>query len=116
MWITVILIIILVCFLYFGKEPVYEHYYNMIPYKFIYNIYKCLNTDCVLREGRKCYDFCDGFPEPAARHTCRQRCFDHADILMSDSLKFNWRNFNYQMPRFKAWALFNKKDPDVFLL
>jgi len=108
------ILIFLLILLYLFKNN-YENFWDIVPYKYSYNMFKCFDSDCLLRNSYICYKYCDVISEPGAKGRCRQRCSDYADI-QADVLKFNNYNWNIILPKWSKYALFNKKDPDVFIL
>lgn len=109
MWVILLLVImvaiIIIYFLYEKKQNV-EHYYDLVPYDYVWDIYKCYNGNCIRKKGKNCYDWCKNWPEPGGKGNCRLVCLDDSDI-MYQYLKFNDYNFNKMFPRFKEFSLLN---------
>lgn len=76
-----------------------EGFYDITPYEAHWDIFKCLDPECVKKKSYDCYKWCDNVDEPAASENCRLRCADYADEQF-DSLKFNDYTFNYLLPKF----------------
>ncbi len=104
--IIIIIIIYLICLAYSSKYKI-EPYYDITPYNFHWNIFKCLDVDCLKKKSKECYDWCNNWSELGGRHNCRMRCLDYADIQASQ-LKFNNYFWNRELPKFKYYALHHR--------
>ena len=98
MYIKIIAIIVLLIMMYliFFKKS-YETFYNITPYNLHWDIYKCLEGDCVVKESYKCYEYCRNIAEDGARQQCEIECLDIGDEVY-DFLKYQ----NYNWPLLKA--------------
>lgn len=106
---TIILTILLIFLSYikFRTNKCYENYYDITPYQYHYNIFRCLDDNCIREESKKCYDWCDNWGEPGGRHNCRMRCLDYADI-QHKQVSFSHYTFNKALPRFYKFSILNK--------
>lgn len=86
----------------------------MVPYKYHWDIFKCYDYPCVLKNSYSCYLYCNKLEEDGARHNCRMRCLDYADMQI-EQLRIPHRDFNYLLPTFKPYAV-HSKETDTFLL
>lgn len=101
--ITLLIVVIIITVYYKKYNRVEEHFYDITPYRFRWNISKCNSTPCVMKEGYKCFLWCNNWKEPAAQEACRTTCLDDTDQQM-DILKWNNYTWNYLQPRFNAVA------------
>lgn len=76
-----------------------EHFWDLAPYNLHWDIFKCLDGDCVRKKSYECNQWCDNWDEPGGSTNCKMRCLDYAD-QMYDSLKFQDHTWNYLLPRF----------------
>ena len=107
--IILLVIVSVILFYQFNKKDEIEHYWGITPYNYHWNIFKCLDGDCIRDESRKCYRWCDNWEEEGGSDNCRYKCMDYADI-MYDQLKFNNYTFNRVLPRFEEWSLLRNTD------
>jgi hypothetical protein len=96
--------------MFFNKrnKKAVEGYHDITPYDFHWDMFKCLDMDCLKNKTKKCYDWCNNWGESGGRHNCRMRCLDYADQY-AEQLKFNNYNFNRILPKFKWAALHRDK-------
>ena len=116
----------------FKKNNNMEHFYDILPYKYHWNIFECLTMDCIRKESYLCYKACDDIPvlhydsyekngtspklkkdsEPSIdisgtigeKERCRKRCMDYAD-MQADNIKYNDYQWSISLPRFKYYSL-----------
>lgn len=106
-----IIFIILAIIIYFfvnnksfvGDEKV-EGYYDITPYDYHWDMFKCLDMDCLKNKTKKCYDWCENWGETGGRHNCRMRCLDFADEFATQ-LKYNNVLWNRILPKFQFTRL-----------
>jgi hypothetical protein len=108
LFILIILIILILITIYklFKKKDVVEGYYDIIPYNYHWNIFKCLTTPCIEKKSFECFRWCDNWEEEGAKNNCRMRCADYADI-QTESLKYNDYTFKDILPVFNTYSLLN---------
>ena len=99
-----ILILLIVFILIYNKPFEIEGYYDLAPYEFHWNMFKCYDMECLKNKTRKCYEWCDNIGETGGRHNCRMRCLDYSD-QDAVQLKFNNYTFGRILPRFKYFSL-----------
>lgn len=85
------------------NEKKVEGYYDVQPYEYHWDIFKCYDYPCVLDKSYKCYKACNKMDEEGAQHNCRQRCLDYADIQI-EQLRLPNRDFNYLLPTFEQYS------------
>lgn len=85
----------------------YEHYWDLGPYQLYYNIYRCHNTDCVIDEGVKCYDWCDKWIELGGSEKCKMNCLNASDYMM-DNIKYNYAIWNRLLGKFDEYSLLDE--------
>jgi hypothetical protein len=93
-----------------------EHYYDITPYEYHWNIFKCYDSDCARKRNYECYKYCDNIinNRGGAADYCRLMCGDYTD-LQYDHLKFNNYNWNSLLPKFSKYSLLNEKiENDIF--
>jgi hypothetical protein len=83
-----------------GNNNSIEGYYDITPYDFHWNMFKCLDMECLKDKSLKCYNHCNHWGESGGRHNCRLRCLDYADQYASQ-LKLNNILWNRILPKFK---------------
>ena len=108
---TIIIIIIMSIIVFFVWKKYnikIEGYYDIAPYEFHWDMFKCFDFECLKDRTKKCYDWCANWGEPGGRENCRMRCMDYADEYAT-SLKFNNYTFGRILPKFKYFA--NFRDP-----
>ncbi len=96
-------------------NKMYEGYWDLIPYKYHYNIFKCFDLECLEREEKKCCEACynisamsnSGLMSGVGK--CKVRC-RRATNQQAMQLGFNDYTFSYALPRFKKYALFNLEE------
>jgi len=81
-----------------------EHYYDITPYSYHWNLFKCYDMDCVNKKGLACYKWCNKWAESGGKHNCRIKCLDFGDI-QSDNLKYNNYTWNSLLPHFSKISL-----------
>lgn len=81
-----------------------ENYYDITPYDYHWDIYKCYDMECAKEKGLRCYKWCNKWKEPGAQHNCRVKCLDYGDV-QSDYLKFNNYTWNSLLPHFNKVSL-----------
>jgi hypothetical protein len=101
-------IIIIIIIIYFLSKDKTEGYWDLTPYKYHWNIYKCYDSDCIKKKGYECYQYCDKITNEGARRNCRMRCLDESDIEFVN-LRFNNYTFGSILPKLKDHALTNNK-------
>lgn len=107
---TIVIIIISIVLMYMLlKKDEIEPYYDVLPYKYHWNIFKCLTPECIKKEGYKCYKECDTIPELGAGENCRMRCMDYSDQQF-DQIKFQDYRFHGLLPSFYNYTLLNGSD------
>lgn len=109
-------VIIIICLIYVfynkQKVEVKEHYYNILPYKYRWDISSCYSEKCIRDKARKCFDLCEGWPEDGGKDDCRLECLDDADEIYQH-LKFNNYNFNRIFPHFDEVSLLHDNNDYV---
>jgi len=93
----------------FNKSTQIESFYDVTPYYYHWNMFKCLDNDCVKDESFKCYRWCDKWAELGGKHNCRLRCLDYADIMIMQ-LRSNHYNFNKILPKFEENSILQNSD------
>jgi len=93
-----ILIVLFIIIIFKSKNNnVIERYNNHLPYDFHWNIYKCLNQDCVKKNAFECYRTCENKFKKKLYDgiylRCKKNCLDHADMQFNH-LKYNNYIFN----------------------
>lgn len=109
---------------YFNKK---ETFYNILPYSYDWNIYKCLDMDCVKQKSLKCFEACDSVHKSdkidrpefykiwknkknlhiSDVEQCKMACMNEGDH-QSDVLKWNNYTWNSLLPKFSKVSLLNK--------
>lgn len=110
--IVIIIMSIVVILILLKQTSQKEHYYDLTPYNLHWDIFKCLDADCVIKKSYICYKWCDNWDEPGGSENCRTRCADYADEMF-DSLKFQDYTFSYLLPRFKKVSILTDRDDIV---
>lgn len=108
--IVLILIILYILLLIYTSrvEPTNtEHFWNIIPYQYHWDIFKCLDKECLYKKGKACFDWCNNIREDNAAQQCRIGCSDTVDQF-NQSLLFDYYTFNVLLPKFKKVSLYNK--------
>ena len=109
-------VLILICVALFIRI-----YYDITPYEAHWDIFKCLDPQCVKDKSYKCYKWCDNINgsgisstsgTDGAAENCRLRCADYADEMF-DSLKFQNYTWNYLLSRFDKVTLLKDRDDIV---
>ena len=107
MSLIIILLIIILLIYFYKKLYVYESFYDLTPYKYHWDIFKCLDGKCIRQKGKDCYDWCNKWPEDGGRHNCRLVCLDNSD-LMYQELKLDNYIFGRLLPKFNEVSLLNE--------
>jgi len=89
-----------------------EHYYDITPYEAHWNIFKCLDQECIRKKGYECYEWCKNWEESGGSENCKMRCADYADEMF-DSLKYQNYTWNYLLPRFDKVSILKDRDDIV---
>ena len=84
-----------------------ETYHDINPYHFHWDMFKCLDPECLMKKTKKCYDNCNTWGETGGRHNCRLRCLDYSDQYI-EQLRFNNYNFGRVLPKIKYFSLLNE--------
>ncbi len=84
-----------------------EHFYDNIPYKYQWNVSKCLSAGCVKRTSYNCYRGCNALGMDT-EEGCQAKCLDIGDMVF-DSIKY--QNYTWQglLPKFNKFSLLNAK-------
>lgn len=90
----------------------YERYENILPYKYMWNIYSCYSIPCTLKKSYNCYKWCNNWKEPSAREECRVNCLNIGDI-QSDVIKFNDYTWSIIQPKLTKYSIINKNSDYV---
>ena len=113
---VIIFLIITACtfFILLSKLSVklMEPFYDITPYSSHWQIFKCLDPECIRRRGKECYDWCDNVDEEGAKKNCRMRCADYADMQF-DQYKFQRRNWFFRNNDFSRYSLLTDTDDFV---
>lgn len=94
------------------KNKMYEGYWNLIPYKYHYNIFKCFDLECLKKEEKKCCEACYNISSMsnvglmAGVGKCKVGC-KRATRQQSLQLGFNDYTWGNALPDIKKYALFN---------
>ena len=109
----IIIIAVILILISLHNNTTIEGYYGLTPYKYHWNIFKCLTSDCLIKESYKCNRWCDKWAEPGGRANCRVRCLDYAD-QQADSIKHNNYTWFWALPLLNKYAIHttHKKGPD----
>jgi hypothetical protein len=102
--ITLLILLVFIYFLVFSKKESIEHFYDITPYQFHWDIFKCLDAECIRNKSYECYNWCYNIEEPGAKENCKMRCSDYADE-QTDNLKLQHYQWNYLNPRFEHVSL-----------
>jgi hypothetical protein len=102
--ILVIIIIVIVFYYLINNNKQTEHFWDLVPYEYRWNIFKCYNGKCTVGNSFKYAQFCNYIEDEGAREYCRQKSLDDAD-LQFDSLKLNKVNFGPEMPWLRCASL-----------
>ena len=105
--ICIICVICVICVVF--KRKKIEPYWDITPYKYHWNIFKCLDMDCIKKRSYICNRWCDSWAELGGSENCRLRCTDYAD-QQADYIKFNNYTWGKTLPKFSQYALHEKVD------
>lgn len=109
----IILIILIIILIYFLIKNRYETYYDVLPYKYDWDIYKCLDMDCVKQKSLDCFNACETLEQnklttrDGTIEQCQMACMNHGD-LQADVLKWDNYTWNSLLPKFSKVSLLNK--------
>ena len=107
MYILTIIFIVLLCLFSFlpkNNVEIKEGYYDITPYEFHWDIFKCYDDKCLRKKAKECYDWCNNWGETGGRHNCRMRCLDYAD-QQAEHLKLGDYFFHRNLPKIKYRAI-----------
>ncbi len=93
--------------LFLSRANKIEPYYDITPYNMHWDIFKCLDANCIKDASYKCYRWCDMVREEGAATNCKTRCLDYADEMF-DSLKLQNYTWSYLLPEFEHVTMLNK--------
>lgn len=110
-----ILILVTIISIYIKKQNKIENYFDIIPYDYHWNFFKCYTNDCVLKNSYLCYRYCNTLEEAGSRNNCRKRCFDYSDMQI-EALKVPNRNFAGALGRFAPFGSTNMSRDDGIVL
>ena len=138
MFLILIIIILIILTLTYNSQKQIENYYNIVPYLYHNNIYKCLDRKCTIDNSYKCYKYCSNIKDDAsspqsytniaegqpfvykpsstlssgkdgARKQCELECFNVGDETF-DSIKYQNYNWANELPYAYNFRLFNEDD------
>lgn len=103
MYILIILSIVILCIILYNQKK--EHFYNIIPYKYRWNIGKCWDSKCLTDKLIDCNKWCNlhGYD----KHTCKYRCARYADNQLIYN-RFGYHNWMKNMYKFDGNNMINK--------
>jgi hypothetical protein len=95
-----------------------EGFWDVLPYDYHWNMFKCLDMECLKKQTKICHDACseikkkdkfvfsdDQDAKVSTRENCKMRCMDFADQY-SEQLKLNNILWNRILPNFDKVALY----------
>ncbi len=97
------MILILIFVLYDKKV---EHYYDIIPYKYRWNIGKCWDNMCLTDKYNACTKWCD-YLHDLNRHVCKYRCGRYAANQVIYN-RWGYRNWMKNMKDFDGSNMINR--------
>lgn len=101
-----ILILIILIFIIANKK---EHYADITPYKYHWDIFSCYDIDCIKQKGYNCYKWCNNLDRLGEREHCKIRCLDYSDMAR-EQLRLNQRNFGSLFGKFDSYSILNNTD------
>lgn len=108
----ILLALILILILVLNKNKV-EHFWDIIPYDLVSNVYKCNSLECIKDESYKCYRWCDRWKEPGGQNNCRKSCLDFADIMTLND-RYNNYTFGNTRGKFDEYSLLANNNNTYF--
>ena len=88
-----------------------EGFWDKIPYKYHWNIFRCYNEPCAVENTQECYKYCDNLNNVGSAANCRERCLE-AGRKQFDYFKLNKYNFGDTMPMLRCGSLLNDNKGD----
>jgi len=109
----IVLILILIYFLLNNNNKV-EPFWDKVPYKYHWNIFRCYNEPCAIKNTYECLKFCNNLNHAGSSANCRERCMATAREQF-DKFKLNKYNFGPTMPMLRCGSLLNDNKGDYVL-
>ena len=110
MYILLFILCIIIILLFVNNNR-YEHFYNIVPYKFRLDIAKCLTGPCAINKAYDYYKYCDNIKDTIAQQDCQIEALNISDEMF-DYLKY--QNYNWPLndsnKYFKQFSLLNDND------
>lgn len=112
MIIIILLIVLISIYIVINKNKVkVEPYWDTIPYKYHWNMFRCYNEPCTIKNASECLKFCNYISHVGTSANCRERCLGNA-IQQFDYFKLNKYNFGVPMPMLRCGSLLNDNKGD----
>ncbi len=92
-YLFVFVIVIIILFINNNNNN-YEPFYNIVPYKFRWDIDKCLTGQCAIDKAYEYYKYCDNIKDTIAKEDCRVEALNISDEMF-DYLKY--QNYNWPL-------------------
>ncbi len=108
MYIQLLVLLSILIFLFINNKKSYEPFYNIVPYKFRWDIDKCLTGKCAINKAYDYYKYCNNIQDPIAQEDCQVEALNISDEMF-DYLKY--QNYNWPLEdsniHFKKYSLLN---------
>ena len=119
--ISYVLIIIILLFLLAScirnknKNKINEGFYDLVPYKYDWNMFKCYSEKCLDDRLNKCLEYCPKIDEPGGRLKCYRRCKQYAR-MQNESLRLNDYTFGPRLPCLRKYSILNDWNQENMVL
>lgn len=105
-----ILLLVLIIMLMFVDNV--EHYQNIVPYSYNWNIFKCLDRYCVIKKSYDCYKYCQTLDDViGGDQQCQLQCLDLGDEMF-DYIKYQNYTWGNELKVANDIRLFKHYDND----
>ena len=101
----ILMIIILIIY----NSSYQENYWNVLPYKYLDNMYSCYDSSCLKKKYKTCVKYCNRLKKLTSVTDCKVICLESIN-QMSYVNNLGDYNFNYINKDFKKYSpLFTDK-------
>ena len=114
MIIILIILMLILLFVIMNNKKKVEPYWDKVPYKYHWNMFRCYNEPCVIRNTTECLKYCNNINHVGSSANCRERCLKNA-VQQFDYFKLNKYNFGPTMPMLRCGSLLNDNKGDYVL-
>jgi hypothetical protein len=102
-------IIMIIILIIYNQNYYQENYWNILPYRYLNDIYVCYDSSCLKKKYKSCVNYCDRLKKNTSVPDCKAICLESINQMSYINHLGNY-NFNYINKKFKKYSpLFTDK-------